>query len=160
MSSQVTKDEEQQTTPREGIVVGEKVTPTRFMKQKEDGGERVLGKQSHGKAPTTKEAREKAEYLKALEKGRTSPKVFYPPGSRGGKKTKRKKRHQRRTKKGGHCGKNINKINRLLKALKKEMKILERKQKSYYTKSKKLKKGANKKHIKSFKKLKLKLNKI
>ena len=40
------------------------------------------------------------------------------------------------------------------------MKILERKQKSYYTKSKKLKKGANKKHIKTFKKLKLKLNKI
>lgn len=80
--------------------------------------------------------------------------------STGGNKTKRKKKHHRRIKKGGHCGKNIRKINRLLKTLKKEMKKLERKQKSYYTKSKKIKKSANKKHIKTFKKLKLKLNKI
>ena len=74
--------------------------------------------------------------------------------------TKRKKKHRRRTRKGGHCGKSINKIKRLIKALKKEMKILERKQKSYYTKSKKVKKKANKNHIKTFKKLKLQLNKI
>lgn len=159
MSSQVT-DKEQQTTPREQTITDvEKVTPTRFMKQQSDGGIRKLGQQPHAKAPTTEEAAAKAAALKAEKKRATSPQVFYPP-NRGGKKTKRKKRHQRRTKKGGHCGKNINKINRLLKALKKEMKILERKQKSYYTKSKKLKKGANKKHIKTFKKLKLKLNKI
>jgi hypothetical protein len=167
MSSQVTDptdttDKEQQTTPRDQTITGvEKVTPSRFMKQAADGGIRTVGQQSHGKAPTTEKAAAKAAALKADKKRATSPKVFYPPGSNtGGKKTKRKKKHLRRTKKGGHCGKNINKINRLLKALKKEMKILERKQKSYYTKSKKLKKGANKKHIKSFKKLKLKLNKI
>jgi hypothetical protein len=117
-----------------------------------------------------KSAKEKA----ALIKHTSSAVVGVPPGqilkaahakkwstTDGGKKSKRKKKHRRRiSKRGGHCGKTINKINKLLKALKKEMRILERKQKSYYTKSKKLKNKINKKHVKTFKKLKLKLNKI
>lgn len=166
MSSQAT-DQEQQTTPRDQTITKgvEKVTPSRFLTPlgkvvKGKQGLRVLGKQPSVKAPTTEDAKEKADLLKALEKGRTSPQVFFPP-RKGGTKSKRKKKHRRRTsKRGGHCGKSINKINRLLKALKKEMKILERKQKSYYTKSKKVKKNANKRHIKTFKKLKLQLNKI
>jgi hypothetical protein len=166
MSSQAT-DQEQQTTPRDQPITEgvEKVTPSRFLTQlgqdvKGKTGVRILGQQPSVKAHTTDEAAAKAAVLKAAKKIETSPQVFFPP-RKGGTKSKRKKKHRRRTsKRGGHCGKSINKINRLLKALKKEMKILERKQKSYYTKSKKVKKNANKRHIKTFKKLKLQLNKI
>ncbi len=149
MSSQATTDENP-TTPRDQGTQASQVT--------------------HGSI-SGPEARQKDRDKKASQIKHTGSVIQTPPEHilraahekkwskiSGGKKTKRKKRHRR--KKGGHCSKNINKINRLIKTLKKEMKKLERKQKSYYTKSKKIKKSANKKHIKTFKKLKLKLNKI